>query len=119
MNSPDWHQRAACRGLDPELFFPLAGHDAKEAKAVCRTCPVKEPCYEAGRDEYFGVWGGTTRKERQMAELGHLTGRVPTRGCWLCGMPCEPRHRYCSDECRARARAASAKKWRLNREVAS
>lgn len=119
MNSPDWHQQAACRGLDPELFFPLAGHDAKEAKAVCRTCPVKEPCYEAGRYEYYGVWGGTTRKERQMAELGHLTGRVPTRGCWLCGMPCEHRHQYCSDECRARARKASNLKWRQSREVAS
>lgn len=109
--SPEWHHRAACRGCDPDLFFPAAGQPATEARAICATCPVIEPCYDAGRNEYYGVWGGTTRKERQMAEKGGLTGRPPTRGCWMCGMPVEHRHRYCGDECRAMARRASNRRY--------
>lgn len=113
MNSPDWHRQAACRGMDPELFFPKVGHkeEAKAAKAVCATCPVKEPCYDAGRLEYYGIWGGTTRKERQIAEKGSLNGRPPTRGCWICGMPVEHRHRYCSDDCRAQARREAQRRY--------
>ncbi|HKZ21025.1 MAG TPA: WhiB family transcriptional regulator, partial [Acidimicrobiia bacterium] len=107
MSSPSWHTQAACRGLDPELFFPERGTQAGEAKAVCRGCPVVAECYEAGKDEEFGIWGGTSRKERQMAEKGHTSGRVKVRGCYLCGMPADYPARYCSDDCRARARKAT------------
>lgn len=116
---PGWHRHAACRGVDPELFFPNRGENTQEAKAICATCPVKAECHEAGRFEHYGIWGGTTRKERQMAEKGHTDGRVPTRGCWLCGMPTEPPARYCSDTCRATARTRSQRRSRLNRDVAS
>ena len=119
MNSPDWHRDAACRGVDPNLFFPERGASADEARAICATCPVKEPCHEAGRFEYYGVWGGTTRKERQLAEKGHTSGKPPTRGCWTCGMPADGRHRYCSDDCRAAARRATQRRYFLNRSVAS
>lgn len=115
----DWHKDAACRGLDPDLFFPERGTTAGPAKAVCKTCPVKAECYEAGKHEHYGVWGGMTRKERQIAEKGHTNGRVPSRGCWICGLPADYRHRYCSDECRAKARAATRRRWLLNHDVAS
>ncbi|MFE5332911.1 WhiB family transcriptional regulator [Embleya sp. NPDC056575] len=68
----DWRHRAACRGKDPELFFPLgdspaARAQANEAKDVCRRCPVMERCLtwalESGQDA--GVWGGTTEEERR------------------------------------------------------
>lgn len=110
-SSSDWRRQAACRGLDPDLFFPERGNAATEAKAVCATCPVTEECYEAGRLEFYGVWGGKTRKERQKAELGYVSGKVPFRGCWICGLPCEPRHRYCSNACRGRARANSQARY--------
>lgn len=124
MNSPDlprpgWHRQAKCRGLDPDLFFPTPGASAAGAKAVCATCPVKAECYEAGRFEHFGVWGGTTRRERQVANKGHTDGRVPVRGCWRCGMPTEGREHYCSDECRKKARARVLQRYHLNREQAS
>jgi WhiB family redox-sensing transcriptional regulator len=40
----DWHSEAACRGVDPELFFPVgesgpALRQTRRAKAVCRRCP--------------------------------------------------------------------------------
>jgi WhiB family redox-sensing transcriptional regulator len=42
-----WHERAACRGKDPELFVIPKGKPSKkinEAKQICATCPVKSWC---------------------------------------------------------------------------
>ncbi len=67
----DWRHRAACRDLDPELFFPLGTSDANllqidAAKRICRTCPVREPCLQwALNTGDAGVWGGTTEAERR------------------------------------------------------
>ena len=62
----NWRQRAACTGLDTEIFFPVSDADAGPAKAVCETCPVRDQCLEwslATRQE-DGVWGGLTDNER-------------------------------------------------------
>jgi WhiB family redox-sensing transcriptional regulator len=67
----DWRHYAACRDIDPELFFPLGTSDACEiqieaAKQICRTCPVREPCLRWALDSGdAGVWGGTTEDERR------------------------------------------------------
>jgi len=56
---------AACRGLDPELFYAEGGASVAKAKAVCATCPLRPKCLEwAIAREEFGVWGGTTARER-------------------------------------------------------
>ncbi|MDQ3915075.1 MAG: WhiB family transcriptional regulator [Actinomycetota bacterium] len=36
------------------------------AKAICRTCPVAEPCLEFAMEtnQKYGIWGGLTDKER-------------------------------------------------------
>lgn len=62
-----WQQRAACRGVRVELFFPPVEQEADEAKAVCAQCEVREPCLEAAllAAETFGVWGGLTSQERR------------------------------------------------------
>jgi WhiB family redox-sensing transcriptional regulator len=62
-----WRQRAACRGLDPEIFYPAAEEDSDAAKAVCATCPVREACleYALAAREHEGIWGGTTPRERR------------------------------------------------------
>jgi WhiB family redox-sensing transcriptional regulator len=62
-----WQQRAACRGVRVELFFPPVEQEAHEAKAVCALCDVREPCLEAAlvAGETFGVWGGLTPQERR------------------------------------------------------
>lgn len=59
-----WMVRAACRGTDPDLFFPGSGEPADEATAVCGRCPVREPCGEYGRD-MAGIWGGLRPRERK------------------------------------------------------
>ncbi len=53
---------------DPDFWFPEQGVTAGPAKAFCRTCPIMADClawalanpHLAGE----GVWGGTTRTER-------------------------------------------------------
>ena len=65
----NWRVHAACRGLDPDLFYPPVGGAATEAKQVCRACPVSDFCLEDAlivnpRDDH-GVWGGTSTEERK------------------------------------------------------
>src|SRR5574341_437448 len=45
----DWWQAGACRGMDPELFFPADGDNAGAARAkrVCAACPVRSECLRA------------------------------------------------------------------------
>ena len=66
--SSTWKARAACRGLDPELFFPGQGESPAAAKAVCATCSVRTQCATAAtfdRAERHGVWGGLTERDRR------------------------------------------------------
>lgn len=68
----DWRNHAACRDVDPELFFPIGNTgpallQIDEAKQVCRRCSVMELCLqwaiESGQDA--GVWGGLSEDERR------------------------------------------------------
>jgi WhiB family redox-sensing transcriptional regulator len=67
-----WLDRAACRDLDPERFFPESGEHTKaaEAKAICASCQVRDQCLElavnaaGGIDQDHGVFGGTLPAER-------------------------------------------------------
>ncbi|MGH8900051.1 MAG: WhiB family transcriptional regulator [Egibacteraceae bacterium] len=72
MTDSDWRHRAACRGLDPELFFPIGAtgpalDQAEQAKAVCARCPVAEACLDWAltTNQLDGVWGCKTEDERR------------------------------------------------------
>ncbi|MFP5225015.1 MAG: WhiB family transcriptional regulator [Actinomycetota bacterium] len=67
MNEQDWQKQGLCRGIEPEVFFPVAEEDAWRAKEICNACPVKEPCLinSLKNRERYGVWGGVSEKERQ------------------------------------------------------
>lgn len=86
---PRWRRRAACRGHDPEIWFPppprpyatrrehadtrRARIAAEErAKAICAVCPVSLECLEFAMDNDIkeGVYGGMTPTER---------GKIPLR----------------------------------------
>ena len=62
-----WRQRAACRGVDPDIFYPVSDEDAEEAKGICDGCGVRETCleYALANREREGVWGGATERERR------------------------------------------------------
>ena len=71
----DWRARAACRGLDPEMFFSSDDLPNKQdridreaaAKAVCARCPVRRECldYAIAAGERYGIWGGLNPQERR------------------------------------------------------
>jgi WhiB family redox-sensing transcriptional regulator len=64
-----WRAAAACRGLDPLIFYPFTDEDddAEAAKGVCAVCAVRESCLEhaLGVREKDGIWGGATERERR------------------------------------------------------
>jgi len=62
-----WAVFAACHDSDPELFFPASRMDEDRALALCAICPVEGECldYALESRERFGIWGGTTDKERR------------------------------------------------------
>lgn len=66
-NIPDW-EGALCRETDPELFFPENGtkfQQIKQAKEVCKECPLIRVCLAyALQGKFDGIWGGTTLAER-------------------------------------------------------
>lgn len=66
-----WRQHAACRGLNPNLFFPASGDSrtAQTAKEICAGCPVRRPCLEVGltqEHDTCGVFGGRSVNERDL-----------------------------------------------------
>ena len=69
---PAWMEAAACRGLDPDLFFPEQGHSTLEAMEVCAGCPVAEECrdHAIATGEKQGIWGGTTGRQRRRLTVG-------------------------------------------------
>lgn len=61
-----WQQDAACRNVDPEVFFSADDADRNVALTTCAACPVRMACLEhalATRERY-GVWGGADEHER-------------------------------------------------------
>ena len=78
-----WQTHAACTGAHHISFFPEEGEHPDEAVAICRRCPVRQPCldYALAAEERFGVWGGTTPRERHRMrgrpiKEGHLPDQV-------------------------------------------
>lgn len=45
----------------------LTSVEIRRAKAICAVCPVLQDCYDHAmkNEEDYGVWGGTTHKDRQ------------------------------------------------------
>ena len=67
-----WRDGAACRNVDPEIFFPdgTAGPALLEidrARALCAGCQVRARCLDWAlrHGAAFGIWGGLTEDERR------------------------------------------------------
>jgi hypothetical protein len=71
-DAADWRHRAFCRGVDPEIFFPV-GEPADPfdernltALALCAACPVRAQCLAEALDRIpDGVVGGMTAGQRR------------------------------------------------------
>lgn len=65
-----WRTRAACKGADPDLFFPPeegGRAQSRKAKAFCAVCPVTAQClqFALSSPERFGIYGGLAERERR------------------------------------------------------
>jgi WhiB family redox-sensing transcriptional regulator len=82
-----WRTRAACRGEDPELFFPVGSTgpalaQIAEAKQACARCPVREACltFALSTGQDHGIWGGLTEDERRNLRRERAVARRPAAG---------------------------------------
>lgn len=82
----EWRHRAACRSVDPEIFFPAAvqGREFEQqvgiAKAVCAGCPVREACLTWALTALSdGVAGGLTEHERRSEQARRRRSRRGAR----------------------------------------
>ena len=65
---PDmWQDRAACFGIDPDVFFPTSEEEAAPALAYCGGCGIRGMClaWALKNGERYGVWGGLTEQQRR------------------------------------------------------
>jgi len=62
MDKDNWKSKAACIGMDTELFFDRYEEDASVRPTVeklCESCPVVKECFaRAVTNKGVGVWGG-------------------------------------------------------------
>lgn len=66
----------ACNGTDPDIFFPNRGESLEPALSVCAGCVVREECleYALANGEKYGVWGGTSERERRRLRRARRLG---------------------------------------------
>jgi WhiB family redox-sensing transcriptional regulator len=63
-----WRNLAACKGLvtaDYDPFFAGTEDGDREARAICATCSVSDPClaFAVRTGQLWGIWGGKTPQE--------------------------------------------------------
>jgi WhiB family redox-sensing transcriptional regulator len=62
----NWAQ-ALCKGKEELMYSPIPTTQEHVARTICGPCPIRAECLDdalASRQE-FGVWGGTTEKDRR------------------------------------------------------
>ena len=71
LTEKNWRLLAACRSIDPDLFFPVSSagkslEQVAEARAVCARCLVRRQClaFALRTRQAHGIWGGLTAQER-------------------------------------------------------
>ena len=78
--SPEWAENAACRGMDPDIFFPIDDRQPARgkaprrdvyatARAICDRCEVREDCLDEAlampwSDDRLGMFGGLDPRQR-------------------------------------------------------
>jgi WhiB family transcriptional regulator, redox-sensing transcriptional regulator len=66
------------------LFFSEDPAEIAQAKSLCQTCPLREPCLQGAvqRREPFGVWGGELFDRGRVIERKRPRGR-PRKSEWV------------------------------------
>ena len=79
---PDfWQERAACFGVDPDIFFPISEEEAGPALTFCNSCRIKEEClaWALKNGERYGVWAGSPSSSAGGCSAGSPETTPPSR----------------------------------------
>jgi hypothetical protein len=74
-----WTFEAACREVDPEIFFPQKADEEAPARRICRHCPVALACLKdalAQPGDVDGIWGNTNKRQRKRLRAGKPAKRA-------------------------------------------
>ena len=76
LRPPDWTEQAVCAEVGSDFWVPEKGESSRQPKNVCRGCPVRVDClrHALDRPEEFGVWGGMSCEERELAAVERAKG---------------------------------------------
>ena len=82
-NDSDWRDKAVCRDMTPELFFPVGStgpalDQIEVARSICTQCTVTRECLEfaIATNQESGVWGGLTEEERRPMRRAFQAGEL-------------------------------------------
>ncbi|MFX0573133.1 WhiB family transcriptional regulator [Nocardia nepalensis] len=98
MSYDDWHARAECRSVHPEVFFPISHTrpgsrpipaDRETPRRICAGCPVRLNCARLGlatlkRGWKHGVYAGIDLEDRdarsKLLDVIDLLAPTPAAG---------------------------------------
>lgn len=84
-----WQEDAACKTRPDLNWFPGPGERFTEQRQVCASCPVQAACLAAGlavnSHDDFGIWGGTSERQRSQFRAERRTLDLSPRGPAVCG----------------------------------
>jgi hypothetical protein len=65
-----WRWFAACKGMDPDIFFAHTGRTGNDhARGICAECPVRAECLRDLGQYYGGFIGGMTSTQRKKGRI--------------------------------------------------
>jgi hypothetical protein len=89
LERPEWHARAACRGMGTERFFPSDHLALLDARRVCAGCEVSRECHDFAMavPSLKGIWAGLSERGRARVRKVSTTGRDDEDGCGYASAP--------------------------------
>lgn len=80
-DQPDhWQSQGACRTRPDLNWFPERGQNIGEQRDVCASCLVRIDCLaealDLGAHADFGIWGGTSERQRRDMRRRRNKGQV-------------------------------------------
>lgn len=83
----DWARYSACKGEDPNIFFP-DGYDRDQyalARSICAECPATKGCLQYALDNRVreGMWGGLSPRERKALKAQRNRATRLAREGWM------------------------------------
>lgn len=95
LDGEEWRAGAACNGMNPDVFFPLANDKTDpgvylEGQLICARCPVTVECldYALAFGISDGVFGGRNPKERRQLRRSLRLAPPPDLDAYL--FPAQP-----------------------------